>query len=199
MTSLPLKPGLFSTGSAREKVGAHSLDAAGSRGRTADGARAGGRRRGRARRASRRPMPATRAVYSCTNYSANRKCTMSCGSRRRLRDEAAQPVVSTRRFVDCHDHDRQPAVCVDAVCHAAAGRRPAGSCRTSRPPSRCSFCFRPGSSRSTAGSSIGWDRAGSSAPPDCCAVWAGRARLRDDAADAVHDVLRGRHRRGVRL
>ena len=58
---------------------------------------------------------------------------------------------------------------------AAAGRAPAGSCRTSSSRSRCSSCSRRGCSRSTAGSSTGSGRAGSSAPPACCAASAGRA------------------------
>ena len=113
--------------------------------------------------------------------------------------EHQQSLVPARCVADRDDHDRQPAVCVDALRRAAAEADRLGSCPTFKARSRCSSCFRPGCSRSMAGWSIGSDlvvhhRSG-------CAV---RRRLggdgiRDVAADALRAVLRCRYRRRVRL
>ena len=144
-------------------------------------------------------MPATQSVYACA------KCWTSIGGHtswrelKRWRDESGQSLVSARRLVDRDDHDREPAVRLDAFRPAAAGRHglealghpirvhavhpvsdlgPAARWMAHRParPARVHqrrwTAVRPG---------LGW------------------TGIRHLATDALHAVLRGRCRRCIRV
>ena len=75
------------------------------------------------------PMPSTSAVYACVKFlgehrgqRGGRRESASC--RRQSQSEAherEQSLVPARRLADRDDHDREPAVRVDAVRPAAAG------------------------------------------------------------------------------
>ena len=97
------------------------------------------------------PMPATRAVYACAKLLDEHRGRSACREWRGLHVSINNRWFQLVRVAHRDDHDREPAVRLDAVRPAAAGAARAGSSRTSSSRSRCSSCFRPGCSRSTAG------------------------------------------------